>query len=120
MSIDANRMPTDENRQMLREAVRGFLSSRWSLPDASSSKPGETAQFWQEVVAQGLADFGRDETEGGLRELAIAIEEFGFAACPFPLFANGVANLLLARIRDSGAPVAELEQLIARRSMLAI
>jgi alkylation response protein AidB-like acyl-CoA dehydrogenase len=120
MSIDPNRMPTDEDRQMLREAVRGFLSSRWSLPDASSSQPGETARFWQEVVAQGLADFGRDKTEGGLRELAIAMEEFGFAACPLPLFANGIANLLLARIQDGGTPVMELEQLLAKRSMLSI
>ena len=120
MSVDVNLMPTDEDREMLRQAVRGFLSSRWCLRDASSINSGVAAGFWQEVVAQGLVDFGRDPTEGGLRELAITMEEFGFAACPLPLFASGIANLLLCHIRDRGTSIAELNRLLDQRPMLAI
>jgi len=120
MSIDVNLMPTDEERQMLREAVRGFLSNRWSAAGAACTKSTTEAAFWQEIVAQGLAGFGEEAADGGLRELAITMEEFGFAACPLPLFTNGIANLLCSRIRDSGTPSMELEHLLAKRTMLAI
>jgi alkylation response protein AidB-like acyl-CoA dehydrogenase len=120
MSDDANLMPSDEDRQILREAVRGFLSRRWHFPAGSAGDAAELTRFWQEIVAQGLADLGRERAEGGLRELALAMEEFGFAACPLPLFANGIANFLFAHIRDSRASIAEFERLLDGRTMLAI
>lgn len=131
MSIDVKTMPTDEDRRMLREAMRGFLSAHWSransrvvasdlLADPNSDAERSRAEFWQNAVALGLADLGEDPAEGGTRELAIVMEELGFAACPAPLFANGIANLLLFHLRDQGDSVSPLDQLLAKQPMLAI
>ncbi|MEQ1806255.1 MAG: acyl-CoA dehydrogenase family protein [Burkholderiaceae bacterium] len=99
--IDADKLPDDEARVMLRDSVRGFLQTHW--PAAGAVERGDdraaVASLWTCLVGQGLATLGSEPTEGGLREIALVMEELGRAACPAPLLGAAIANLLLIRHR---------------------
>ena len=53
--------------------------------------------------------------EGGLRELAMAMEELGRAACPAPLLGAGLANLALAGSRRAASPAKDAARATACR-----
>ena len=82
-------LPTDEERLLLRESVRGFLAAHWPVADAVRNATDTAAQdaLWRGVAAQGLAALGSNPEEGGLREICIVMEELGRAACPVPVLA---------------------------------
>lgn len=120
--MDAIELPNDEVRALLRESLRGFLNQHWP-PDLAlerSTDPGAIAAIWQKLVAQGIASLGYDVSEGGLREVAVAMDELGRASCPAPMLAAALVNLaltpvvgqstfserLLERVHDGSARVA--------------
>ena len=89
--------PTDHDRRMLRDSLRGFLETHWPAANAVawSRTPGKVIEIWGKLSAQGLAVLGTDPSEGGVRELTIALEELGRAECPAPVMAATLANILL-------------------------
>jgi alkylation response protein AidB-like acyl-CoA dehydrogenase len=95
--------PTDHDRRMLRDSLRGFLETHWPVGDAVawSKNPDKVTEVWRKLAAQGLATLGADPAEGGARELTVALEELGRAGCPAPVMAATLANILV-RSADRG------------------
>ena len=95
---DAASLPGAEERALLRDSLRGFLAEHWPAGQAIARgrEPEAIARAWSGLAEQGLAGLGSEPAEGGLRELALAMEELGRAACPAPLFGSGLVNLALA------------------------
>lgn len=98
MSIQ--QLPSHEERQMMRDSVRGYLETNWPASKALSRSESaiEAQVLWQGLVNQGLATLGHDPCEGGLREIVILMEEAGRAACPAPLLGASLFNLLMSRL----------------------
>lgn len=98
--VPAHLLPGAEERDMLRESVRGFLQTHWPAPHAieRSEDTVAVATLWQGLVQQGLASLGHVPAEGGLREIVVVMEEIGRAACPAPLLGATLLNLALAHL----------------------
>ena len=96
-SVDPATLPGDEERAMLRDSLRGFLAQHWPAAEAvaRTGRPEAVATVWSALVEQGVAGLGAEPSEGGLREIAIAMEEAGRAACPAPLLGAALTNLAL-------------------------
>jgi len=107
--IDAASLPGAEERALLRDSLRGFLAEHWPAEQAIARgrEPEAIARVWSGLAEQGLAGLGSEPAEGGLRELALAMEEIGRAACPAPLFGAGLVNLALAG-NDAPQPAKDL------------
>ena len=107
--IDAASLPGAEERALLRDSLRGFLAEHWPAEQtiARGREPEAIARVWSGLAEQGLAGLGSEPAEGGLRELALAMEETGRAACPAPLFGAGLVNLALAG-NDAPQPAKDL------------
>ena len=91
-------LPTDEDRRLLGDSVRGFLEQAWpasALPDAASL-PEQLRVAWKKIAAQGLSALGGEPSEGGVRELLVIMQELGRAGCPAPLLDSTMANLLFS------------------------
>ncbi len=88
-------LPSDEERVMLRDSVRGFLEQHWPAAHAveRATDAAAVTGIWGKLVAQGLAGLGTNASEGGVREIAIVMEELGRAACPAPMLGAALANL---------------------------
>jgi alkylation response protein AidB-like acyl-CoA dehydrogenase len=95
-TIDPHELPGDEERSLLRASLRGLLQAQWPAASAlaRSAEPGAVAALWHSLVGQGLAELGHDPAQGGLREIVVAMEELGRAACPAPLAGGCLLNLL--------------------------
>ena len=98
LGLDAAALPGAEERSLLRDSLRGFLAEHWPADEAVARgrEPDAIAALWSQLVEQGIAGLGSEPSEGGLRELAVTMEELGRAACPAPLLGAGLANLALA------------------------
>jgi alkylation response protein AidB-like acyl-CoA dehydrogenase len=96
--LDAATLPGGEERTLLRDSLRGFLETHWAAADAvaRSGRSDAVAAIWSRLVEQGLASLGSDPTEGGLREIAIAMEELGRAGCSAPMLGAVLVNVALA------------------------
>jgi len=107
--LDAASLPGDEERSLLRDSLRRFLAEHWPADAAVARgrEPEAISTIWSGLVEQGLAGLGSEPSEGGLRELAVAMEELGRAACPAPLLGAGLLNLALAG-SDASPPVKDL------------
>jgi alkylation response protein AidB-like acyl-CoA dehydrogenase len=105
-------LPTDGDRVMLRDAVRGLLEQVWpsAAYEAGMRDSAKLAAVWQALVELGVAGLGRDPAEGGLREICIVMEELGRAASLAPMASAAIANLLLTP--HAGRP--EVEALLAK------
>jgi alkylation response protein AidB-like acyl-CoA dehydrogenase len=92
-------LPSDAERAMLRDSVRGFLARHWPAAKAVewATDPARLQEAWGQLASQGLTSLGCDPGEGGLREIAIVMEEMGRAACPVPVHHGALLNL--ARLR---------------------
>ncbi|GAP37920.1 butyryl-CoA dehydrogenase [Piscinibacter sakaiensis] len=107
-------LPSDEERTMLRDSVRGFLAHHWPAAEAvdAAADPARVASAWRQLAELGLAQLCTDPSEGGLREVLLVMEELGRAACPVPLHAAALLNLsgveapVLADMRGGGARLA--------------
>ena len=96
-------LPTDDERRLLRESVRGFLAAHWPVADAVRNTVDAAAlnALWRGVAAQGLTALGSTPEEGGLREICIVMEELGRAACPAPVLAAAMCNLVRGALAGS-------------------
>jgi alkylation response protein AidB-like acyl-CoA dehydrogenase len=96
-------LPTDEERELLRTSVRGFLGQHWPAHQALAfgTDANQMANIWKGLAQQGLAGLGSNPAEGGLQELCVAMEELGRAACPAPLLAAAFANLALGSVPEA-------------------
>ena len=106
---DSNR-PGEEERQLLRDSVRGFLASHWPVTDAVKRQNDQDAlaEIWRGLAGQGLTRLGVDASEGGLAEAVLVMEELGRAACPALIADAVVANIALSQFANPGGPVPAL------------
>lgn len=106
--------PTEEERQMLRDSLRGFLSEHWPVIRAVdlSASPAAVADVWRKLVGQGVAALGSEPGEGGLHEIAVVMEELGRAGCPAPMVGAALGNLLLTPLRATDDAMASLQALL--------
>ncbi|QPF87263.1 acyl-CoA dehydrogenase [Bradyrhizobium genosp. L] len=99
--MSAPEVAGDDVAAMLGESVRGFLAEHWradAMKDAASADA--VTAIWQKLVGQGIAALGANPEEGGLREILVVMAELGRAACPAPMGATALANLVLAAATD--------------------
>ncbi|CAJ92010.1 Acyl-CoA dehydrogenase [Cupriavidus necator] len=91
-------LPSDEERLMLQESLRRLLARRWPAAQAVefAADPQALTSIWRDLAEQGLTSLGSNPQEGGMREIAVALEELGRAACPAPLIGAALANLALS------------------------
>lgn len=89
-------LPTDEERGLLCDSVRGFLEQHWPVDSAvaAATSVPELRRIWRQLGGQGIAGLGQDPAEGGLREVLVVMQELGRAACPAPLADAALLNLL--------------------------
>ena len=89
-------------QQDIKRAARDFLAAKSDLRavrrQVDAGKYDET--LWQDVRNQGWTGITIAEEQGGAGlgfvELAVVMEEFGYACVPSPLFTNTAAGILLA------------------------
>ena len=113
MAVHAPALPSDEERRLLRQAVRGFLAAHWPVGDAVKHAVDADAltRIWTGLAQQGLTALGSNPEEAGLREICIVMEELGRAACPAPVLAAALCNLV--RLSVGGDAVALFDLLHA-------
>jgi len=108
-------LPSDEDRRILQEAVRGFLqgaSDRAALTDP---------QLWKQLAAQGLTQIAASPAEGGLREIVLVQQEAGHAACRAPLADAALINLMQLPTRSDALTLrALLDDLHAGDAVVAL
>ncbi|TNE34706.1 MAG: acyl-CoA dehydrogenase [Alphaproteobacteria bacterium] len=96
--------PSSEERNMLRDSVRGFVGQNW----AKDADEAAQRKFWQGLCEQGLAELGRDADVGGLSEVSVVLQELGKANCPLPMIAAAVINLGLWKYASKDSKAAAL------------
>ncbi len=102
MTLDITRidnqseLPTDSDRQLLREMVRDFLVEYWPADKAvdMATTPAALQKIWRFMCDQGFATLCANPLEGGVRELLVVMEELGRASCPVPMLEAGLSNIL--------------------------
>ena len=101
-------LPSDEDREMMRDALRGVLEQVWPASgyEEAMRDPARLNSAWQTLCQQGFATLGSDTDGGGLREIVLVLEELGRAACIAPFLPAAIANLLLAPRRDLDPAIA--------------
>src|SRR5258708_6183758 len=110
--MDTMQLPSDEERTMLRDSIRGILGQHWPADQALSyAEDGERLRgIWRILCEQGYAALGVDGAGGGLREAMVVMAELGRAACPAPMLDAAIINLFLsqrAEVADLRASLAE-------------
>ncbi|PZQ02312.1 MAG: acyl-CoA dehydrogenase [Variovorax paradoxus] len=95
--------PSDEERGLLRDAVRRLLERHWPVDQAVELSRSGTAvrAQWKLLAEQGVAALGTDPAEGGMREIVLVMEELGRAASPAPVLSAALLNLLRLDERDT-------------------
>jgi alkylation response protein AidB-like acyl-CoA dehydrogenase len=107
--VDRSALPSPDERILLRESVRRWLEANWPVAGAveRAGQAAAVAALWQGLADQGLVRLGADPGAGGLREVAVVMEELGRAACPVPLLGHLLGNLVLARASARGEPLVD-------------
>lgn len=102
-------LPSDEERELLRTSLRGYLAEHWPAETAVVQATNAEARrkIWKGIADQGLAALCTDPTQGGVREVVVTMQELGRASCPAPLGDAALLNLLLQANLSDGK-VAEL------------
>lgn len=110
MYVDMSTLPSDEERQLLRDSARGYLEQHWPAEKAMQLKADvvQLESIWIGLAEQGLAALGSEPLEGGLREVLVVMEELGRAACPAPMIAAALANVALREIYAESGEVRAL------------
>jgi alkylation response protein AidB-like acyl-CoA dehydrogenase len=96
--LDPGQLPGEEEREMLRASVRGYLQAHWvpvGAVERAADAPAVSA-LWAGMVDQGLTALGSQAEDGGLREWVVVFEELGRAAAPLPMLGAALANLALS------------------------
>ncbi len=94
-----------EERELLRDSVRGFLAQHWPPTRAVADHANADAlgAIWRGLAGQGLTALGSDAELGGMAEVLVVMEELGRAACPAPLADAVLANLALGTAATGSA-----------------
>lgn len=110
--VDLSALPTDEERQLLRDSARGYLKQHWPTDKALAlaEDPKHVSAIWQGLAEQGFAALGSDPAEGSLREALVVMEELGRASCPAPMIGAFLTNIAL---RDRPAESSEFASLLS-------
>ncbi len=97
--------PGAEERELLRDSVRGFLAEYWPVAGAiaAHADPAALAAIWRGLAGQGLTMLGSDAEIGGVAEMLVVMEELGRAACPLPLADAMLVNLAFGNSTDAAA-----------------
>ena len=104
----AARIEADDVAAMFRDSLRGFLDEHWRAQGSKdTAAPEAIAAIWAGLVRQGVTGLGADPDQGGLREILVAMEELGRAACPAPLWSSVLANLVLSDASSHGGEIGE-------------
>ena len=88
-------------QQAIKQAARDFLTGKSDLRAVRRQVEAGTydAALWEGVKSQGWTGIAIPEDQGGAGlgyvELAVVMEEFGYACAPSPLFSNTAAAILL-------------------------
>ncbi len=103
MARTEQNLPSDEDRDMMRDAARGLLQQCWpsASHDEAMADSDRLKSAWTMLCTQGYAALGAEPQEGGLREIALVLEELGRAACIAPFLSAAIANLALSPVRDT-------------------
>jgi alkylation response protein AidB-like acyl-CoA dehydrogenase len=93
-------LPSDEERELLRNAVRSLLEECCPLDsmEAAVERAGRAAyagELNQRFVELGLVLLGTNPSEGGLREVLLVAEEIGRRGASVPICGAILANWLL-------------------------
>lgn len=98
-------IPGGEERELLRDSVRGFLGQHWPVERAMAGHADAQAlgAIWRGLAGQGLTALGGDAEMGGMAEVLVVMEELGRAACPVPLQDTVLANLAFGQSVDPEA-----------------
>ena len=121
--VDPATLPSAEERTMLRDSMRDFLSRNWPAAQAvaSASQGDKLIEVGRLLAAQGVGALADDAGGGGLLEATIVMEELGRASCPAPLCGAVLLNCLLARANTVGQPVKDVStELHAGKARLAV
>ncbi|MBX9824120.1 MAG: acyl-CoA/acyl-ACP dehydrogenase [Xanthobacteraceae bacterium] len=112
---------SDTERDLLRRSIREFLAARWPADGAveRSAESQTVAAVWRGLADQGLGTLGADAAGAGLREIILAFEELGRAACPAPLLGAVAVNLAFAG-QPSNAMGALLEDVQNGKASVAL
>jgi alkylation response protein AidB-like acyl-CoA dehydrogenase len=94
--MDGMNLASDEERQMLRDSVRGVLEQNWPAGKAPefATDNKRVKDVWRVLAEQGLSALCSKGAETGLREGLIVMSELGRAACPAPVRDAILLNLL--------------------------
>lgn len=109
-TTDRSSLPGDEERGMLRDALRGYLQTHWPAAGAveRARDAAQVTTLWRGLSGQGLSALGSAPEAGGLRELVLAMEELGRAAAPVPQIGAALVNLALPALAAQDAAAARL------------
>lgn len=101
MNADATAFSA-EDRALLRDALRDLLSRHWPAANApaAATQAGPMRAIWRALADQGVLALGSGEAGAGWREVILAAEELGRAACPAPLLDAACCQWLASRSGD--------------------
>jgi alkylation response protein AidB-like acyl-CoA dehydrogenase len=103
--MDVPGTASDDVAAMFRDSLRGFLDEHWRAQGNDTPSPEAIAAIWAGLVHQGVTGLGADPDEGGLREILVAMEELGRAACPAPVWSSVLTNLVLSHASSQGSEI---------------
>lgn len=95
MNMETMDRPTDEDRTMFRDSLRGFLAQAWPIESAVAwgGDRDRLRHVTGALAQQGVTALGSDPAVGGMAEIVLAMEELGRAACRAPVIGPVLLNL---------------------------
>ncbi len=99
----------NDEQRAIQEAAKQFLAAKYKperIRELIELPDGFAEEDWQEMTELGWQGLALPEEWGGqglgVVELAVVMEEMGYALAPSPLLSNTVAGLALATCADDG------------------
>ncbi|MCW2934285.1 MAG: acyl-CoA dehydrogenase [Actinomycetia bacterium] len=122
-STKPDELPSQEERDLLRETTRDVLAKVWAAREYEQiiGDPRRLRAAWEALCQLGLSELGTNRQEGGLREIAVVMQELGRASCLAPMLSAAIVNLVLAPIAAGDERLTQLAaDVAAGRSVVAM
>jgi alkylation response protein AidB-like acyl-CoA dehydrogenase len=110
----------NDEQRAIQEAAKQFLAAKYKperIRELIELPDGFAEEDWQEMTELGWPGLALPEEWGGqglgMVELAVVMDEMGYALAPSPLLSNTVAGLALATCADDGQKERYLRPLAA-------